>query len=88
MHTMYRTAMASGPLSSPADLYDNIAAKIKAKPDHNSCTLVYGTDHDDVYYEGYAYQATTTGKNCDTTATQKTINNECAGCASWSWQIN
>jgi hypothetical protein len=55
-------------------LYDNIAAKIKSKSDKNSCTLVYGTDHDDGYYEGYAYQATTTGSRCDSTAIQKSIN--------------
>jgi hypothetical protein len=67
--------------NAAVDLYDNIAAKIKAKSDHNSCTLIYGTDHDDGYYEGYAYQATTTGKNCDTTAIQKTINNAVRNCA-------
>jgi hypothetical protein len=30
---------------SAVQLYDNIAAKIKAKSDRNSCTLVFGTDH-------------------------------------------
>lgn len=67
--------------NAAVDLYDNIAAKIKAKSDANSCTLTYGTDGDDGYYEGYAYQATTTGSDCDTTAIQKTINNAVAECA-------
>ena len=36
--------------NSAIQLYDNIAAKIKSKLGKNSCTLVYGTDHDDGYY--------------------------------------
>jgi hypothetical protein len=67
--------------NSAVQLYDNIAAKIKSKSDKNSCTLVYGTDHDDGYYEGYAYQATTTGNRCDTTAIQKSINDAVRACA-------
>jgi hypothetical protein len=54
---------------------------IKSKSDKNSCTLVYGTDHDDGYYEGYAYQATTIGSRCDTTAIQKSINDAVRTCA-------
>ena len=73
------TAVIAG--NSAVDLYNNIAAKIKAKSDQNSCTLTYGTDSDDGYYEGYAYQATTTGKNCDTTAIMKTIQNAVKACA-------
>ena len=67
--------------NSAIQLYDNIAAKIKSKSDKNSCTLVYGTDHDDGYYEGYAYQATTTGNKCDTTAIEKSINDAVRTCA-------
>ena len=67
--------------NSAIQLYDNIAAKIKSKSDKNSCTLVYGTDHDDGCYEGYAYQATTTGKKCDTTAIEKSINDAVRTCA-------
>jgi hypothetical protein len=67
--------------NAAVDLYDNIAAKIKAKSDQNSCTLVFGTDYNDGYYEGYAHQATTTGKNCGTTAIQKTIDNAVRNCA-------
>lgn len=63
------------------DLYKNIATKIKSLSDRNSCTLVFGTDLDDGYHEGYAYQATTTGKKCDTTALQKTIVQAVQDCA-------
>ena len=62
-------------------LYDNIAAKIKAKSDANSCTLTYGTDSDDGYYEGYAYEATTTGSNWDTTAILAKIETAVQKCA-------
>jgi hypothetical protein len=72
----------SSPATTPSTCTnDKIAAKIKVKSDRNSCTLVFGTDYDDGYYEGYAHQATTTGKNCDTTAIQKTINNVVRNCA-------
>lgn len=67
--------------NAAVDLYDNIAAKIKAKSNANSCTLTYGTDSDDGYYEGYAYEATTTGSNCDTTALLKTIQTAVKKCA-------
>ncbi|KMK58579.1 hypothetical protein Y699_07806 [Aspergillus fumigatus Z5] len=45
----------------------------KSESDQNSCSLVYGTDSDGTYVEGYAYEATTSGENCDTTAKKKTI---------------
>lgn len=67
--------------NSAIQLYDNIAAKIKSKLGKNSCTLVYGTDHDDGYYEGYAYQATTTGNKCDTMSIEKSINDAVRTCA-------
>jgi hypothetical protein len=63
------------------DIYEYIAQKIKDKSDRNSCTLTYGTDSDDGSYEGYAFQATTTGSNCDTTAIYQTILNAVEGCA-------
>lgn len=73
------TAIAAA--NSALELYNDIAAKIKAKSDANSCTLIFGTEYDDGYFSGYAFKATTTGKNCDTTALKKTILkavNECA----------
>jgi hypothetical protein len=63
------------------DIYEYIAQKIKDKSDRNSCTLTYGTDSDDGSYEGYAFQATTTGSNCDTTAIYQTILNAVEDCA-------
>ncbi|KAF7156373.1 hypothetical protein CNMCM6106_009640 [Aspergillus hiratsukae] len=50
-----------------------LSSIIKNKSDLDSCTLTYGTDTADDYYYGYAYEATTTGSNCDTTAEKKTI---------------
>ncbi|RHZ49224.1 uncharacterized protein CDV56_105778 [Aspergillus thermomutatus] len=55
------------------EIYEDIAAMIKSKSNQNSCSLVYGTDSDGTYVEGYAYEATTSGENCDTTAEKKTI---------------
>ncbi|KAF7171393.1 hypothetical protein CNMCM5623_003770 [Aspergillus felis] len=55
------------------EIYEDIAAIIKSKSNQNSCSLVYGTDSDGTYVEGYAYEATTSGENCDTTAEKKTI---------------
>lgn len=63
------------------DMYDNIAGKINKKSDKNSCTLTYGTEYDDSKYVGYAFKATTTGDNCDTTAIEKTIRNAVHDCA-------
>ncbi|CAK4010823.1 Hypothetical predicted protein [Lecanosticta acicola] len=67
--------------NSGFDLYNSIAAKISKKSDNNACTLTYGTDADDGYYVGYAYRATTTGTNCDTTAIEKTVQNAVYECA-------
>ncbi|EAW20332.1 uncharacterized protein NFIA_099680 [Aspergillus fischeri NRRL 181] len=55
------------------DIWQFIAGIIKNKSDLDSCTLTYGTDTADDYYYGYAYEATTTGTNCNTTAEKKTI---------------
>lgn len=55
------------------EIYEDIAAMTKSESDQNSCSLVYGTDSDGTYVEGYAYEATTSGENCDTTAKKKTI---------------
>lgn len=63
------------------DIYTFIASNIKGKSDQNSCTLTYGTDSDDGTYEGYAFQATTTGSKCDTTAIYKTILHAVQECA-------
>lgn len=63
------------------DIYKYIAQKIKDKSDQNSCTLTYGTDSNDGYFEGYAFQATTTGSKCDTTAIYKTVLNAVQDCA-------
>lgn len=63
------------------DIYEYIAQKIKTKSDQKSCTLTYGTDSNDGTYEGYAFQATTSGSNCDTTAIYKTILNAVEECA-------
>jgi hypothetical protein len=60
---------------------DFIAAKIKEQSDRNSCTFIHGTIHDGQTYLEYAYHATTTGKNCDTTAILKTIQNAVQKCA-------
>ena len=64
-----------------AQLYDRIAVVFKGKSDQNSCTLTYETESDDGYYMGYAYEATTTGSNCDTTALEKTMKNAVYSCA-------
>jgi hypothetical protein len=63
------------------DIYEYIAQKIKTKSDQKSCTLTYGTDSNDGTFEGYAFQATTSGSNCDTTAIYKTILNAVKECA-------
>ena len=34
--------------------------------------MTYGTDSDGTYFEGYAYEATTSGSNYGTTAEKKT----------------
>ena len=64
-----------------APLYDWVAQKITASSDANSCTLVYGTDFDGETWEGFAYQAISTGLNCDTTASCETIRAAVGDCA-------
>jgi len=64
------------------DIYTYIAGVIEAKSNANSCTLTYGTDTADAATMGYAYQATTTGSNCDTTAIQATVLSAVESCAS------
>ncbi|KAJ5874126.1 uncharacterized protein N7529_002556 [Penicillium soppii] len=67
--------------NSALNIYDFIADVIKSKSNANSCTMTYGTDSDGTYFEGYAYEATTTGSNCDTTAEKKTILGAVEKCA-------
>ncbi|KAJ5861192.1 uncharacterized protein N7529_008502 [Penicillium soppii] len=55
------------------DIYDFIAGIIKSKADVSSCAITYGTDAGDGLVYGYAYQTTTTGSNCGSTAEKKTI---------------
>ncbi|KAJ5715388.1 Ras-like protein [Penicillium malachiteum] len=63
------------------EIWEFVAGIIKSKSDAESCTLTYGTDLSGEYFYGYAYKATTTGKNCDTTAERKTILNAVDRCA-------
>jgi hypothetical protein len=51
--------------ASALTIYDFIADVIKSKSNSSSCTMTYGTDSDGTYFEGYAYEATTSGSNCD-----------------------
>ncbi|KAF3386302.1 hypothetical protein F1880_000399 [Penicillium rolfsii] len=62
-------------------IYSVIASLIKEKSNQNSCTLVYETDTTGSISEGYAFKATTTGSNCDTTAETKTILSAVEKCA-------
>jgi hypothetical protein len=63
------------------EIWEFIAGIIKSKSEADSCTLTYGTDISGEYYYGYAYKATTTGENCDTTAERKTILSAVEKCA-------
>lgn len=63
------------------EIYKYIAQRIKDRSNQNSCTLWYGTDNDNGKIEGFAYRATTTGSNCDTTAIYDTILNAVRKCA-------
>ncbi|PYH48543.1 uncharacterized protein BP01DRAFT_289377 [Aspergillus saccharolyticus JOP 1030-1] len=67
--------------ASAITIYEFIAGVIKSKSDANSCTITYGTDSDGSHTEGYAYKASTTGSNCDTTAELKTIRSATEKCA-------
>ncbi|OOQ85062.1 hypothetical protein PEBR_31216 [Penicillium brasilianum] len=59
--------------SSVLTIYEFISDAIKSKSNPNSSTMTYGTDSGGTYFEAYAYEATTSGSNCDTTAEKKTI---------------
>ncbi|KAI6755626.1 hypothetical protein HG531_004732 [Fusarium graminearum] len=50
-----------------------IADLIKSKANSDSCSMTIGTDSDGHHVEGYAYQATTSGHDCKTTAERKAI---------------
>ncbi|OJJ98577.1 hypothetical protein ASPACDRAFT_122439 [Aspergillus aculeatus ATCC 16872] len=67
--------------ASAITIYEYIAGVIKSKSDANSCTITYGVDSDGSHTEGYAYKASTTGSNCDTTAELKTIRSATEKCA-------
>ncbi|CAF3451013.1 unnamed protein product, partial [Fusarium graminearum] len=58
---------------SALDIYKTIADLIKSKANSDSCSMTIGTDSDGHHVEGYAYQATTSGHDCKTTAERKTI---------------
>ncbi|KAJ5622881.1 hypothetical protein N7490_011486 [Penicillium lividum] len=55
------------------DIVDFVAGVMKTKSNSDSCTVTKGTDTGDSETYGYAYRATTTGDNCDTTAELKTL---------------
>ncbi|KAJ5864005.1 uncharacterized protein N7529_005921 [Penicillium soppii] len=63
------------------EIRELLAGIIKSKSEADSCTLTYGTDISGDYFYGYAYKATTTGENCDTTAERKTILSAIENCA-------
>ncbi|KAJ5927867.1 hypothetical protein N7466_006823 [Penicillium verhagenii] len=69
--------------NSGVSIYKYIAGIMKSKSDDNSCTLTWGTDTGDGYVEGYAYEATTTGSNCETTAEKKTMVKAVEKCANY-----
>lgn len=58
---------------SAINIYESIADAIKSKSNSNSCSMIIGTDTDGIHIEGFAYEATTSGSNCRTTAEKKTI---------------
>jgi hypothetical protein len=59
---------ASKLLDTGIDTYGYLAQMAKSRSDQNSCTLTYGTDSNDGIIEGYAFNATVTGSNCDDTS--------------------
>jgi hypothetical protein len=63
------------------EILEFIAGLVKSKSEADSCTLTYGTDISGELFYGYAYKATTTGENCDTTAEKKTILSAVEKCA-------
>ncbi|KAG2019251.1 hypothetical protein GB937_005164 [Aspergillus fischeri] len=66
---------------SAVTIYEFIASIMKAKSEPNLCALAYGTDSNGTHTEGYAYKATTTGSNCETTAEKKTLLSAMEKCA-------
>ncbi|KAJ5963129.1 hypothetical protein N7481_013434 [Penicillium waksmanii] len=50
------------------DIWKFLAGMIKLKSEADSCTLTNRTDISDDYFYGYAYKATTSGANYNTTA--------------------
>ncbi|KAL4728304.1 hypothetical protein ACLX1H_005047 [Fusarium chlamydosporum] len=69
--------------NSAVGIYNSITDMIKSKTNSNSCSMTTGTDSDGHYIEGYAYQATTSGHDCRTTAERKTILAAVKKCADW-----
>jgi hypothetical protein len=69
--------------ASGAEIYTFITDLIKSKANANSCSMTTGTDSDGHLVEGYAYQATTSGHDCRTTAERKTILAAVKKCADW-----
>lgn len=55
-------------LDTDIDIYEYLAQMIKSRSDQNSRTLSYGTDANEGIFEGYAFNATVTGSNCDDTS--------------------
>lgn len=58
---------------SALNIYNTITDMIKSKANSDSCSMTFGTDSDGHHVEGYAYQATTSGHDCKTTAERKAI---------------
>ncbi|PYH99851.1 hypothetical protein BO71DRAFT_463178 [Aspergillus ellipticus CBS 707.79] len=63
------------------DIYEFLADVMKSKSDADSCNLNYGTELSGEYFYGYAYKATTTKTNCETTAEKKTLLSAVEKCA-------
>ena len=55
------------------NLYQLVADMFKSKPDQSSCTLILATEHDDERCSDFAYHATITGTDCDTTPGREAI---------------
>ncbi|PYH89696.1 hypothetical protein BO71DRAFT_336086, partial [Aspergillus ellipticus CBS 707.79] len=53
--------------------YEDFAAISKTKSAQDSCALVYATDSDGIYAEGHAYEASTSGQNCEMAAKNETV---------------
>ncbi|KAJ5296217.1 uncharacterized protein N7443_007110 [Penicillium atrosanguineum] len=55
------------------EIYEYVAEVIKQRSNADVCSLTYGDYTDGERIEGYAYRATTTGTNCQTTALESAI---------------